>query len=137
MTAREVLDGIRGRLAAATPGPWEFVGNDIELPSPRYGVVLETSVECGSYCYGGSARQDISEGNREFIAAAPTDVARLVAAVEAVLAVHEPMDAAMFSGRHERIVKVCTGCGTDDGNWQRWPCPTIAAIEAALKEDPQ
>jgi hypothetical protein len=26
--------------------------------------------------------------------------------------------------------KVCTGCGTDNGNWQVWPCPTIRAIEA-------
>jgi hypothetical protein len=70
----------------------------------------------------------------EFIAAAPATVARLTAALEAVLEVHQPIDAAMFSGRHERIVKVCTGCGTDDGNWQRYPCPTVAAIEGVLKE---
>lgn len=44
--------------------------------------------------------------------------------------VHEPVDALMFSGPHQRMVKVCTGCGTDDGNWQRWPCPTVRAMEA-------
>lgn len=27
---------------------------------------------------------------------------------------------------------VCTGCGTDDGNWKRWPCPTITVVTAVL-----
>jgi hypothetical protein len=35
----------------------------------------------------------------------------------------------MNPGPHERLVKVCSGCGTDDGNWQRWPCPTIRALD--------
>ena len=61
---------------------------------------------------------------------APQDRATLLAALDAVLAVHEPIDALMNPGRHQRIVKVCTGCGTDDGNWQRYPCPTVRAIEA-------
>ena len=61
---------------------------------------------------------------------APKDRAALLAAVDAVLAVHQPIDAVMNPGRHERIVKVCTGCGADDGNWQRYPCPTIRAIES-------
>jgi len=60
---------------------------------------------------------------------APQDRANLLAALDAVLAVHEPIDALMNPGRHERTVKVCTGCGTDDGNWQRYPCPTVRAIE--------
>lgn len=50
------------------------------------------------------------------------------AKVERVREVHEPIDAMLNPGRHERVVKVCTGCGTDDGNWQRWPCPTIRAL---------
>lgn len=61
---------------------------------------------------------------------APQDRAHLLAALDAVLAVHEPLDALMNPGRQERTVKVCTGCGTDDGNWQRYPCPTVSAIEA-------
>lgn len=52
-------------------------------------------------------------------------------ALKAVLEVHEPIDALMNPGRYERVVKVCVGCGTDDGNFQRWPCPTIRAIEGA------
>lgn len=63
---------------------------------------------------------------------APKDRAALVEAVDAVMVVHQPMDALMNPGRYERIVKVCTGCGTDDGNWQRYPCPTVNAINSAL-----
>lgn len=62
---------------------------------------------------------------------APQDRAKLLAALDAVLAVHQPIDALMNPGRHERTVQVCTGCGTDDGNWQRYPCPTVRAIESA------
>lgn len=53
---------------------------------------------------------------------------QLRAAVAAVRKVHEPLDAAMYSGSRSHLVKVCTGCGTDDGNWQRYPCPTIRAL---------
>lgn len=67
----------------------------------------------------------------------PSDIAWLretarkqQAALDAVRAVHEPVDALMYSGSQQRKVQVCTGCGTDDGNWQRWPCPTIRALEA-------
>lgn len=63
---------------------------------------------------------------------APQDRAALLAALDAGLAVHESMDAVMYTGRQQRIVKVCTGCGTDDGNWQHWPCPTVRAINSAL-----
>jgi hypothetical protein len=53
------------------------------------------------------------------------------AALARVREVHQPLDALMCTpsgGQYMR--KVCTGCGTDNGNWQVWPCPTIRAIEA-------
>ena len=51
-------------------------------------------------------------------------------AADRVREVHAPHDAVMNPGtRHERLVKVCVGCGTDDGNWQTYPCPTIRALE--------
>lgn len=62
---------------------------------------------------------------------APQDRAALLAALDAGLAVHQPIDALMYSGPQQRMVKVCTGCGTDDGDWQRWPCPTVRAINTA------
>jgi hypothetical protein len=64
---------------------------------------------------------------------APQDRAKLLAAVTAVAEVHQWMDAVMYSGPQQRMVRVCTGCGTDDGNWQRWPCATVAAITRALE----
>ena len=64
---------------------------------------------------------------------APKDRAALLAALEACLTVHQPIDAAMYAGIEPRKVQICTGCGQDDGNWQRYPCPTVAAIENALE----
>lgn len=67
-------------------------------------------------------------------AAAPVIAARSEAAekqVAAVREVHQSHDAVMYSGKKQYMVKVCTGCGTDDGNWQRWPCPTIRALDGA------
>lgn len=46
----------------------------------------------------------------------------------AVLEVHQPVDAVRYVGRKQRLTRVCSGCGTDDGNWQVWPCPTVRAI---------
>ena len=74
-----------------------------------------------------------SDAHAEFIANARTDLPRLLAAVRAVEAVHELIDA--LNVRINRTQKVCTGCGTDDGNWQVWPCPTIRAITEALEGD--
>jgi len=53
-------------------------------------------------------------------------------ALAAIQELHEGVEALMNPGRHERLVKVCTGCGTDDGNWQHWPCPTRKLADEAL-----
>lgn len=54
----------------------------------------------------------------------------LLAAVEGVLAVHQPL--AALDVRVNRMRQVCTGCGTDGGNWQPYPCPTVRTITEAL-----
>lgn len=64
---------------------------------------------------------------------APKDRAALLAALDAAMATHQPIDALAYSGPQQRMVKVCTGCGTDDGNWQRWPCPTVKAITSTIE----
>lgn len=141
MTAVDPRVGeIEARLNAATPGPWAFDGTEIDtVPDPDgdspWKSVMECRVDCMSYCYGGSVAMDIGSYDRALIEAAPADLAYLLAelrkrdeALAAVAVLHEPIEALMFSGPHERLVKVCAGCGTDDGNWQRWPCPTIAAV---------
>jgi len=53
-------------------------------------------------------------------------------AIKDVLTIHKPIDAAMYGPRNIHKVQVCTGCGQDDGNWNKWPCPTIRAIQEAL-----
>jgi hypothetical protein len=63
---------------------------------------------------------------------APKDRAVLLAALDAGLTVHQPTAAVMYSGSNQRMVQVCTGCGTDDGNWMRWPCPTVNAINSVV-----
>ena len=39
-------------------------------------------------------------------------------------------------GPFRGVTQVCIACGTDDGNWQRHPCPTVRLcdeVEAAAK----
>lgn len=55
-----------------TPGPWEWVGRDLESNFPgHYESVIESTVSCGSFCYGGSVDMKISDADRCLIAAAP------------------------------------------------------------------
>ena len=87
MTAREVLDGIKGRLAAATPGPWK-ANTDGTIDGTNYAeVICRGQVDCMAYCYGGTSviEGDNLAADAEFIAAAPSTVARLTAALEAAL----------------------------------------------------
>ena len=110
------LNEIEARANAATEGPWEASMDRVEhTGDSQYAVAYDVA----------------REEDAEFIAHARTDLPRLLAAVRAVEAVHEPIDA--LNVRINRIQKVCTGCGTDDGNWQVWPCPTIRAITEALE----
>lgn len=97
MTARDALDGIKARLAGATPGPWEFDGDTVCQKSGNYAEVIPTTVNCMSYCYGGSVQRPETP-DAEFIAAAPMDVARLVGAVEAVLGLAGDWEANYGSG---------------------------------------
>ena len=65
---------------------------------------------------------------------ATNDFPRALAALKAVLNVHSPIPAVDVARRPgQQLTQVCTGCGTDDGNFQRWPCPTVRAVEAALR----
>ena len=59
-------------------------------------------------------------------------VTQALDALEAVLKIHAPIDALNMRYRGGRVQQVCTGCGTDDGNWNHWPCPTVRAITDAI-----
>ena len=78
-----------------------------------------------------NAWQKAAQDARAEMADLRTENDRLRAVIAEVEKVHEPIDALMYSGANSRVVKVCTGCGTDDGNWQRYPCPTIRALRGA------
>lgn len=112
MTAREVLDGIRGRLTAATPGPWAV--DEDEDGFDGHSVYQNDGITWGRayICQDMHQGEDEGKADATFIAAAPMDVARLVAAVEGVL-------------------------GLADKWWANFPSKARdieAAIEAALKE---
>ena len=55
----------------------------------------------------------------------------IVAAVlKPIRELHAPIDAADYSGGPFRgVTQVCIACGTDDGNWQRHPCPTVRLLD--------
>lgn len=70
---------IEERLNAATPGGWEWDCNDIVQTGNEWRTVVENTVSCGSYCYGGSVEQTVSQEDKAFITHAPSDVAYLLA----------------------------------------------------------
>lgn len=144
------LDPIKARANAATEGPWKF--------TPKILGIKNTTVMAGGEQVGYFSVGQAQPHDAEFIAAARTDIPALIAEVERlrhqlshvevdrdhyknqsaeverlraivgrVREVHAPIDA--LNTRYNQVQKVCTGCGTDDGNWQNWPCPTIRALE--------
>ncbi|MDQ1053192.1 hypothetical protein QE394_001120 [Arthrobacter sp. SORGH_AS 212] len=175
MTARTVLDGIRQQLAAATPGPWETMKSGL----------LGTRVVSVDGEWGGLVPDEFvtlvtpalrKPTDASFIAAAPGNIERLTAALEAVLALHTPVKkwepyaeaGYSFNTREEALraageedlgriaieegpqyFEVCKECGRVESDqlseigeeWgyreSLWPCPTVAAVEAALTKDGQ
>lgn len=79
------LAPIEARLAAATPGPWEWDASILgDLQTLRAGLAMVLDAD-GDYC--GSAWVDISEPDAELIANAPTDLAALIEEVKRLRAV--------------------------------------------------
>ncbi len=58
------------------------------------------------------------------------DVPRLVAAVEAVLELHEPE----ATGYGDWVCGACISAGSHDWESTAYPCPTVTAIQSALGE---
>lgn len=123
---RETLARIRKQADAATEGPWEAdgageVSQHWSRPEP-WETVVGTGVTCMPYCYGGSAKGAERDEDAAFIAAARTNVPRLVDALEAALELHKP--GRTFHG-HGFSQQLCM-CG------KALPCPTVEAITTAL-----
>jgi hypothetical protein len=75
------------------------------------------------------ARAGEVERLRLILRAETVRIEALEGKIRRVREIHEPIDAVMFAGGGQHARRVCTGCGTDDGNWQVWPCPTIRALD--------
>ena len=122
------LEPIKARLEAATPGPWDFY----VLPQ-SVGITTATiHSEHGprETCWTVDLPPEIggmgTEKDAEFIANAPEDIAALVAEVEqlreqveAVKALHMPVDVKLYAA----TVKECALCPGP------WPCETIRTLE--------
>lgn len=72
MLTHKRLAEIKARLAAATPGPWEFDADDSEL----YSINDE---------HGGCITYDLRSNDADFIIHAPEDIALLLEVVEVAM----------------------------------------------------
>lgn len=120
MSAQEQLDELKVLHLDATRQPWEEGDRD-------------TFAE--GYIYGGNGEHVATAewiNNTALIVAAVNALPGHVAAIEAVLNIHSAVDAVQYLGARQIPRKVCAGCGSDDGNWMAWPCPTVRAITEAL-----
>ena len=82
--------------------------------------------DCVSYNFGMRSADMLAHED------APAMLARLrevEALNHAARALHHPVEA--LNTRYGRRQQVCAGCGTDDGNWMVWPCPTTRALTKA------
>lgn len=114
-----LLAGIKTLEEAANDGPWfavrYYIGSGEDHSDPDAEIATAGS-----------------KADAAFIAAARTDVPRLVAALEAVAGLHTPFVWDFGFG----LVTSCRGCA-DQGVPEAaaaYPCPTITAVVAALGE---
>jgi hypothetical protein len=132
VTADERLSAIEARANAATERPWEAVciePPDSDYPPVEWHVVTgpfgdTVAVLCANRRAEGQEGPLLALGaDAEFIARARADVPDLVAALRAVLALHEPHDddGVMYCGWDGH-----GGCG------ETYPCSTVCAITAAM-----
>ena len=125
MTADRIpalLEPIQNRLNAATPGPWEM--RQCAPCTERGRLEVNIWDKAGNFLITNWCDDDPYEpADAVFIANAPTDQARLLAAVQAVTALH-----------YEDEQGKCTECtpAPFSAHSVKHPCPTVAAVVAAL-----
>jgi hypothetical protein len=137
VTAREVLDGIKARLSAAVDmGTWSAK----HPPSGDSWIAIEKPN--GFTNVTAIVAKGIDKADAEFIAAAPTDVARLTAAVEGVLALADRLKSEAENAEHGAR---CAAEINDGAGLRAWESEKYAfqqterlirsAIENALEGD--
>lgn len=118
------MDAIKARIAAATPGPWEHdeegfmgCGQVYTANGDLYGGNI-AAPSGDLYPRSGYSPKD----DMILIAHAPTDMARLIKAVEAVLDLHS-----------RDTYGECRRCTVGPGLYAKYPCATVRALTAALE----
>lgn len=116
------LGQVKSRALAATEGPWAT--QDVN-------AINECTTEA-DYCIYRPEGLDVVDvrelHNAEFIAAARSDIPRLVAALESVLELHQPYIT-------RSAWQTCNECWNSGTAEIVYPCPTVAAIHGALEEE--
>jgi len=130
MTAnvQALLQPLKDRLAAATEGPWEpmragMLGTRVVRVDGEWeGIIPPEFIKFVTPAMR-------SYDNAVFIAAAPTDQAKLIAAIEGVLELHQ--------SEHKNLIgPYCTECVSPiDGGAELYPCNTVRALTQALGGD--
>ena len=129
------LDAIKARVEAATEGPWGWSGRVAPVLSGYAGTSYRYSKEvieaehhgecgCRSDC---QLEVTVDPLDAEFIAAARSDIPRLVAALESVLELHQPYIT-------RSAWQTCNECWNSGTAEIVYPCPTVTAIREALGE---
>lgn len=124
-----LLQPLKDRLAAATdaaPIPWQAVGTGIRGGDHWY-VCAEDQSIASIACNDGD-NEEHREPLARFFTAAPTDQAKLIAAIEAVVALHKP------GGGYFASDVACHYCSNSIG-YVLYPCSTVAALVQALGGD--
>ena len=112
------LDAIKARAEAATEGPWrvrtDYIPGVIEVEGPTASndYVAELSAD---------------KADLEFIAHSRADIPALVAAVEAVLELHQ-------RNRYDECIECLSTDEYGEATNVDYPCPTVTAIPQALGE---
>lgn len=115
------LDEIRERLAAATPGPWHF------------------DTDADDYLMSPAGEVPPSLANGKFIGHARQDVPRLLAALDGVLALHQPERGTVYDSDYGETKEMdyCETCSDsqwlDEASAVAWPCPTVATVTTGLE----
>ena len=137
------LAEIRERHALATPGPWW--SDQDERCYRLHGVAFRIPAQAGGVIPEQVMNKQIAKAPKQgtpyaeywpdaaddtFITHAWEDMQRLLAALEAALALHVPVN-------RGRVMYCCRGCEEVNGDFHEdccheWPCPTYDAIAAGL-----
>jgi len=122
MSAEKWLAETQELVNAALPGPWEWEATSPRMNGEQWNLRVAGKpgirMVVNEYQHG--------PGNANLIAAAPSRLTQATNAVQDVMDLHVPVEV-------EPDETICTGCG-NGSDWQRWPCPTIRALDAALTE---